>query len=92
MLKPPLERAARALCELDNNPSDAMMEGRPLWMDYLPEVRAGLEAIREPSEGMRGAGMEITLHVDPDESDDAYRDDAADVWRTMIDAALEGVS
>lgn len=24
------------------------MNGKPLWMDYLPEVRAVLEAVRDP--------------------------------------------
>ena len=48
----PIERAARALCELDGNPPDAKMDGKPLWQDYVPEVRAVLSAIREPSEAM----------------------------------------
>lgn len=41
----PIERAARALCELDNNPPGATMDGKPLWMDYLPEVRVVVEAL-----------------------------------------------
>lgn len=53
--KPPRELAARALCRLAGNPEDAIMDGKPLWMDYLPEVDAVLEAVgwredaREPS-------------------------------------------
>lgn len=53
----PLERAARALCELANNPPGATMDGKPLWMDYLPEVRAVVEAIGEPSERMAATGV-----------------------------------
>lgn len=48
----PLERAARALCSLDGNPENATMEGKPLWRDYLPEARAVVEALREPSDTM----------------------------------------
>lgn len=48
----PIERAARALCELDGQPPMVTMDGKPLWQDYLPEVRAVLTAIREPSEEM----------------------------------------
>lgn len=54
--KPHYERAARALCELAGNPSGATMDGKPLWMSYLPEVRAVLAAIREPIERPGGWG------------------------------------
>jgi hypothetical protein len=40
----PLERAARVLCELDENLSGATMGGKPLWQDYLVEVQVVLEA------------------------------------------------
>jgi hypothetical protein len=63
----PLERAARALCELDNNPPGATMDGKPLWMDYLPEVRAVVEAIRQPSEEMVAASGIPTLRKRIDE-------------------------
>lgn len=43
--KPPRELAARALCRMAGNPEDATMDGKPLWMDYLPEVDAVLEAV-----------------------------------------------
>jgi len=77
MPKSPLDPAARALCELDNNPPGATMGGKPLWMDYLPEVRAVLQAIREPSAKMDLAAAECGSS------------DVADVYRAMVDAALE---
>jgi hypothetical protein len=43
--RPPRERAARALCALDGNPENMMFQGAPMWMSYLPEVDAVLEAI-----------------------------------------------
>ena len=50
-MKSALERGARALCKLDGHPEDAKMDGKPLWQDYLPDVRAVLAAIRDPSGG-----------------------------------------
>lgn len=43
-MKPPRERAARALCRLHDVPADAAFEGKPMWMSYLPEVDAVLGA------------------------------------------------
>lgn len=84
----PIERAARALCSLDDNPENATMDGKPLWEDYLPEVHAVLRAIREPSEEMIEAGSEITSHISSEESVESLGKDAADTWRVMIDVAL----
>jgi hypothetical protein len=72
----PIELAARALCELDGNPPGATMGGKPLWQDYLPEVRAVLTAIREPSDGMIQAAADCESSI------------VADVYTAMIDAAL----
>lgn len=73
----PIERAARALCELEGNPPGATMDGKPLWRDYVPEVRAVLTAIRDPSVDMNYRGC---LNHPPA--------DTAGIWRAMIDAAL----
>ncbi|NRB16721.1 MAG: hypothetical protein HRU33_03840 [Rhodobacteraceae bacterium] len=40
--KPARERAARALCALNDNPPDIKMDGKPMWISYLPEVDAVL--------------------------------------------------
>lgn len=89
----PLERAARALCALDGNPENAKMDGKPLWQDYLPEARAVIEAIREPSETMVDAWMDADLelpegisHEAPSSVVDPYR--ARSDWIAMIDAML----
>ena len=42
--KPARERAARALCDLDDIPPDVTMDGEPMWVSYLPEVDAVLQA------------------------------------------------
>lgn len=53
----PIERACRALCELDGHPPGITMDGKPLWMDYLLEARAVITAIQEPSEAMVNAAV-----------------------------------
>lgn len=40
-----IERAARALCELDNNFADVTFLDRPMWASYLPEVRTVVNAL-----------------------------------------------
>ena len=40
-----LEKAARALCRYDGHPENILMNGRPMWMSYLPEAKAVLVAI-----------------------------------------------
>lgn len=82
----PLERAARALCELDNNPPGATMDGKPLWRDYLPEVRAVLEAITEPSQSMVSDGAFQIFRGQRITDEDLAS--ARRVWRRMIHAAL----
>jgi hypothetical protein len=42
--KSPRERAARALCRLAGNPENAIYNGKPMWMSFLPEADAALEA------------------------------------------------
>ncbi|MGK2909784.1 MAG: hypothetical protein ACSLE1_08305 [Sphingobium sp.] len=98
----PLERAARAICadygvdpdrivtaEDDAHIGLGLKQEHPAWTRYVPMVKAVLTAIRDPSEDMRSAGSEITRHVTPEESDEAYEGDAANIWRLMIDAALQ---
>jgi len=67
-----IERAARALWEM----GDA-----GVWEDWIPEVRAVLAAIREPSEAMIAAGEQAPCHDDKG-------DESTPVWQAMIDAAL----
>lgn len=78
-MKPPLERAARALCELAGNPPGATMNGKPLWMDYLPEARAVIEAIREPSNRMVEHAFN---HMEANGNHPRF------AWEALIDALL----
>lgn len=55
-MKPPRERAARALCSLHDVPADAAFEGKPMWMSYLPEVDAVMSAALTPEEWNRVRG------------------------------------
>ncbi|RYD88918.1 MAG: hypothetical protein EOP50_18310 [Sphingobacteriales bacterium] len=80
----PIKRAAKALCALDGHPENAKIDGKPLWHDYLPAVRAVVKAIREPGAGMLGAGSHEIL---AEQTNSAVH--ATSVWQAMIDAALE---
>lgn len=86
-MKSALERAARALRKLDEHPEDAKMDGKPLWQDYLPEVRTVLAAIRDPSAAM------IDLYEGP-VGEAGWRMDerkavfVKSTWNGLIDAAL----
>ena len=55
---------------------------------YRKNACAAIAAIREPDEFMMHAGAEIARHVGPNESDHAFLNDAANMWRLMVDAAL----
>jgi hypothetical protein len=88
----PIERAARAICaDLGVDPDsnvDFEAEVRPAWKEHIATVCSALQAMRDPSRSMMEAGAEITRNVGRAESDAAYINDAANVWRFMIDAAL----
>lgn len=86
----PIERAARALCSLEGNPENIKFEGKPMWQSYLPQVRAVLTSVREPSEGMKSAGWAAELSNLRTADQLLAPDDAVDVWQSMLDAALDG--
>ena len=75
-----LERVARALCELDANPPDATMGGKPLWQDYLPEAWAAIMALREPDMAMVAAAAQEVGQIG--------KDHGGKIYRAMIDAAM----
>ena len=39
-----IEAAARALCRMAGNPENTKLEGKPMWMSYVPEATAAVEA------------------------------------------------
>lgn len=81
-----IERAARAVAEKLNADAMAMPGKRATDADV---VRAVLQAIREPSEGMVEAAEDTR---EPCESGGYYSEDLPSpdiVWKAMIDAALE---
>jgi len=85
----PIERAAKAMYDAvqpDWEWSDP--EAELLRRMYRENALAAIAALREPDELMIQAGAEIVRHISPDESDDAFLNDAANIWRLMVDAAL----
>jgi hypothetical protein len=57
---PPRERAARALCTARGLPENITFEGRPMWVNLLPEVDIVLKAAlsTEDWERMKTEGPE----------------------------------
>lgn len=85
----PIERAARAIWEISGkpyHPQDIIAgmqapDALPDWERFVPQARAVLAAVREPSEVMEDAAMDRgKLGYDPPPSS---------VWTAMIDAMLE---
>lgn len=83
----PLERAARALCDLDGNPPSAQKGGKLLWMDYVPEVRVVLSSLKYPSSLMAAMGG-IAGNWSHGCGDDPS-EHAKDVWKAMIEVAMQ---
>lgn len=77
-----LERMARAMCALS---VELDMEDGQSWLKL---ARYGLEAIREPSEGMWDAAWRLDK-IGPDAIGVPYQGIPEDMWPAMIDAALE---
>lgn len=88
----PIERAARALCKLEGHPENIKFEGKPMWQSYVPQALAVIHALHEPDQQMAEAGAELIRYIRPDEPLSSYQDDAANVWRMMMDAMPKDVS
>jgi len=96
-----LERAARALCELHirnvRRHDTALSELEKMlpgsvnyaWEDFLPQARAVLQAIREPSMAMKLAGAQKITAQMPRVGPQADYDAANDSWQAMLDTALK---
>lgn len=75
-----VERVARVICAQFGERSPDFIDKR--WHLQIPVARAVLEAIREPTEAMVGAGYDCPI-IDYDGQD------PKEVWQAMIDAALK---
>jgi hypothetical protein len=79
----PLERAARALYKQIGTDFDPFNEGEDAkWPEFVGEVRAVIEALREPSSLMTHAAQGES-HVAGDCEVDYHG-----IWASMIDALL----
>ena len=73
-----IERVARALCRHEGLPENTRLDGRPMWADFVPEARAAIAAMREPTKAMIAAGLRYDILSGADR-----------MWPDMIDAALD---
>lgn len=83
----PIERGMQALAASLGSENPDALDGAAR-EKLAAAARAVLEALREPDELMMESGAEIVRHVGNGESEEAYRNDAANTWRFMIAAAL----
>ncbi len=84
----PLERAAKALfdLQLEGDPDARWGYAPPIVKSaWLASARAALQAIREPSETMLTVGTNLDGDLEAASSSFAV----PEIWRAMIDAALE---
>ena len=100
MTNPMIERVARALCVADgyspDSTCDAGVDGDPdaiyTWAGYRPMAMAAIAAMREPTAAMSEAGERAELpggqFGENFRESSVMEDDAAEVWRAMIDEAL----
>ena len=66
-----IERAARALCKFDGHAENIRFEGAPMWLSYVPQVRALLESVRARApEGADVEGWGGVIEAEIDEGDD----------------------
>ena len=82
-----IERVARAICRANCTPDmsaeDIDCQEENAWDMWVPEARAAIEAMREPTEEMLYCG-------DAQISDwDRTHEDVRAAWHAMIDAALK---
>ena len=84
-----IERVARAICAVAKGPEYADVEcygetgerWRPWWHVFIPEARAAIAAMREPTEAMVTAGAPFAMMAEGDEAGLCYQ--------AMIDKALK---
>jgi hypothetical protein len=81
----PLEKAARALAKVQSGTDEWDAYDQAFQETLIEAVRAVLQAIREPSEGMIEAAL---LRETEWDTDSIRRECHANAWVTMIDAAL----
>lgn len=80
----PIEKVARAICISWAEPDEL---DSSQWQMYVPEARAAIKAMREPSPEMLDAFVARALQVSI-AGDGEWTEYAKAQWATMIDAAL----
>lgn len=79
-----IEQVARALCAADKiRPDKLDAHYNPMWMHYAAKASAAIRAMREPTDLMGNALNRMGRPYD------AGSHSATEIWRALIDAALE---
>lgn len=78
-----VDRCARAICATRGHDWDPCG-------GYFEDVRAVLEALKTPSEGMVAVGGRIDAGLSSGRASEAYEATARDVFTAMISSILDG--
>ena len=84
----PIERAARALAHAESGVDEWHLLDEDFQETLKASVCAVLLALREPDGLMKHVGAQVVRKVHSEEAEAEFEDDAAMVWRRMIDAAV----
>jgi hypothetical protein len=77
-----IERVAVAICAVNyDDPDHSTVNDEPTWAMYVEDAKAAIGAMRTPTDAMIAAGGGETRIV-------CLESDAADIYSTMINAAL----
>lgn len=83
-----IDHAARELARLEAGGHNWDILDELAQDKFRNAVRVVLDALRDPDQLMEEAGAEIIRNVGRAEAETAYRNDAANTWRFMIEALL----
>jgi hypothetical protein len=77
-----IEKIARVLCSFTGIAPDINHYGAPYWHMYIPQAKAVIKAMREPTEKMMRKGRKASCYYDDEANIEG-------IYLDMIDAALE---
>ena len=86
-----INRVARAVCVQGGfDPDTIQANDGPLWKYYVPGAKAAVEAMKEATYEMRLEGQSVVNLTDtPGHYEYISRDEAQEIWETMIEEALK---
>lgn len=91
MVESMIERVAKAIVAGDSGPEGSVLfdiHWREFGDGYMKGARTAIEAMREPTDAMVHAGVDANHTLEAIEGYPEYPESCANIYRAMIDAAL----